>query len=219
LEAIFPLHPRAVVTLADIHHILANLPKNLPEAFDQALSRIYDKRYGNSPFKLVAISERPLKLDELVVALTVVPGDLQWDVTRLPSATLSVVYLCGENLFEVDEEHRTVHFTHHSALTHLLSPPDCTESSSLHFGPEDAEEYMGSVCTTYLNYSLFDLRLSRAPDKVRASQVSQKAVETVSSLVARSWAVSLLGLGETPGILMYLSCSTTSKQGYPKRIL
>lgn len=184
-----PDHLQAVVTLADIHQILANLPRNLPEAFDQALYNIADKRYGSSIFKLVATSERPLKLEELRVALTVTPGNLRWDVTKLPSDGLSVVYACGGNLLEVDEERETIHFIHHSALVHLLSPPTLTEVSSLHFRSEEAEEYMGSICVTYLNYSLLDQRVSRPPQELLASQVKEKAVKavaTTSPLVARA---------------------------------
>ncbi|KAK8047997.1 hypothetical protein PG996_016061 [Apiospora saccharicola] len=133
LEALFPGSPGIATNSDYIHDILCHLPANLPESFDQALSRISNKLYGNKPFKLVTAAERPLSLDEFRVALTVVPGITEWKGSMLPRDAKAVVYGSGGNLLEVDEETQTVHFIHHSAMVHILSTSTRDDTITLHF--------------------------------------------------------------------------------------
>lgn len=60
------------------------------------------------------------------------------------------------NLLEVDEEDHGVRFIHHSALSHMAG----TAKSPHHSGDSwlsRAENLIGSVCVTYLSYSVFDM--------------------------------------------------------------
>ncbi|KAK3693436.1 hypothetical protein B0T22DRAFT_487138 [Podospora appendiculata] len=59
LEAIFPTYTKRVTTNETVLNILGYLPESLPEAFNQALSRIPDKRYGSRIFES-ANPEKPL---------------------------------------------------------------------------------------------------------------------------------------------------------------
>lgn len=179
LEAVLPMNSDTVVSTADICNILQNLPRDLPEAYDQALARVKDQRYGNNHFKIVAASKYPLSLDELQVAVTVVPGNTTWNAAALPLDPAVVVYVCGGNLLEIDEEDGRVHFIHHSALLHLLSVSDQRPATPFHFSPEDAELHIGSVCVTYLNYNIFDTRVA-TQQRLYASNITDKVVDVVT---------------------------------------
>ncbi|KAK8017840.1 hypothetical protein PG993_014166 [Apiospora rasikravindrae] len=178
LEALFPERPGTATNVDYIRNILCHLPASLPEAFDQALSRITTKRYGSNPFKLVTAAESPLTLDEFRVALTVVPGNTKWDGSKLPSDAKALVYDCGGNLLEVDEEHQTVHFIHHSAMVHLVSASSRDDTRSLHFELQEAELYVGAICVTLLHYEIFDQRVSRKPQAISGKHTAQKIINS-----------------------------------------
>jgi hypothetical protein len=178
LDTILPLSGGRVTTDEDILNILNNLPKSLPETFEAALKRIPDRRYEKSIVKLVVAAEEPLTLDELRVALSVVPGNLDWHSSRLPKDGSSIVSICGGGLLEIDEEDFKVRFIHHSAFRHITTPATTTDpsTSEFHTTLEDAEHYMGSVCVTYLNFAIFDSRLT-VKKHVKVDPVVDNVVE------------------------------------------
>lgn len=137
------------------------LPQTLPEAYDQALGRIQDTRYGSKMFQFIAASYRPLHVEELRVALNVVPGSTSWNSATFPqSNAFELVGLCGGTLLEVDEETHCVHFIHHSAALHLLSNSSSTHINRFHFTASEADLTAGGTCVTYLNFGEFDRRLT-----------------------------------------------------------
>lgn len=168
-------------------NILSHLPRNLPEAFDQALGRISDPKYGDRIFQLVAVAKTPLTGEQLNVALNVQPGNVIWNGTKLPSSFKQVVARCGGGLLEVDEEDSCVRFIHHSVVSHL---------GSLRVGMNgrrlarnwiaDAEAFMGSVCVTYLNFPEFDRRmvLSRNLNPSSMSEALKKEVSASNPILA-----------------------------------
>jgi hypothetical protein len=104
---------------------LQSLPKDLPETFDRILRKLEqskpaDPRLRKMIFELVAAAQRPLTMEELSHAISVVPGDTTWNVKKLVNDMHKTLDCCG-SLLVVDEEHLTVHFTHHSVKQHLLS--------------------------------------------------------------------------------------------------
>lgn len=180
LDAIFPTFPRRVTSDADIVNIISKLPKDLPEAYDDALGRIVDKRHGSKIFELVAASEHPLTKQELLVALAVVPGSTAWDSLDLSEDAGLTVALCGGSLIEIDEEDEKVRFIHHSAFLHMMSEmPTPNGAESCHFKLEDAELRLGGICVTYLNYGIFDTRVS-IQHKIQANNVTQNILSSVS---------------------------------------
>lgn len=185
LETIFPSYDPTIVSDAEIFDIVTTLPRDLPEAFDKALQRISNTRHGNKIFKLVAAADPSLTLNELKVALSVEPGNTMWDVTTISRNPATLVGECGGALLEIDEEESQVRFIHHSALTHLLSSADNLITARYHFSLDEASLEMGSVCVTYLNYNLFDTRVS-VDRKISGNQV----VERLKTSALRS---SLLG--------------------------
>lgn len=162
IDALFPLHGSTLRSPSDILKLLENPPKDLAEAFNQALHRISDTRYGKTIFQLIATAKRPLTISELKIALHVKPGDTDWTsiTLSLPQDETAIVGLCGGDLLEIDEEDMTVRFIHHSVVQHLQQPMLSEhQSTPCHFREYEADIHMGLICTTYLNYSIFNTAL------------------------------------------------------------
>jgi len=179
LETLFPTHTTTVVTPQTVLNILENLPGDLPEAFDQALARISDTRYGTRIFALVAAAVSPLTGDQLKVALTVEPGNATWEFGKLPQDAQQLVDCCGGSLIELDEEDGKVRYIHHSVLLHLSNSQPSHDSLGLSW-LEAAEQAMGLVCTAYLSYGIFDTRIT-ATEKIDANRVVQESQDAAKS--------------------------------------
>ncbi|KAK1773271.1 hypothetical protein QBC45DRAFT_340281 [Copromyces sp. CBS 386.78] len=188
LEAIFPSHSDGILTDESVLNILNHLPHDLPQAFDQALGRISDLRYGDRIFQLVAVAESPLTSEQLNVALNVQPGNNIWNETKLPRSTKQVVARCGGGLLEVDEEDNCVRFIHHSVVSHMGGLEVGIGGRSLtRSWISDAEAYMGSVCVTYLNFRELDRRmvLHRNVDPISVSEALKKEVSSYNPVLTR----------------------------------
>ncbi|KAL0930471.1 NACHT domain-containing protein [Colletotrichum truncatum] len=177
IEAICPKYTQELRSEADILNILNNLPRNLPEAFDQALLRIPDHRYDSRIFQLVAAADPCLSLDELRVAVNVEPGILAWNSLSLVGSGHTLASQYGGSLLDIDEEDLGVRFIHHSALLHLAGRPAIRSAAPFHFDFQESEVTLGAVCVTYLNYSVFENRVSTA-QKVSFARVPQMVAES-----------------------------------------
>ncbi|KUI54145.1 hypothetical protein VP1G_01639 [Cytospora mali] len=173
LNTIFPSDTQTVTTDEQILGLIENLPKDLPEAFERALENNTDKRYDGRMMRLILAAVTPLTLDELRVALTITPGEPIWRPSCIPHDGSQLISLCGGNLLELDEEDNRVRFIHHSVIQHLLSPAMSPYTYPYHFSDRDAEQYIGSVCVTYLNLPFFDHRLS-VTRKIRGDELTGK---------------------------------------------
>lgn len=160
MEAICPRYTQELRSEADIVDIINNLPRNLPEAFDQALLRVIPKGSGSKIFELVASAEPPLSPDELRIAFNVEPGNTTWNPATLKGSGYTLVSEYGGSLLDIDEEDSCVRFIHHSVFLHLVGPPSLSASAPFHFEIETAEATLGGVCVTYLNYSIFETQIS-----------------------------------------------------------
>lgn len=166
LDSIFPDHSRRIVTYEQILNLIHNLPKDLPEAFEKALQGIIDDQYGNSIMKIVMAAQSPLSLDELRVALAVVPGDPVWYAAKLPTNASQLISLCGGNLLELDEEDGKVRFIHYSVVSHLQQTTRNPRTLLYHFTKEEAEIQSAAICVTYLHMPIFetDVTMTRKID-------------------------------------------------------
>lgn len=160
LEAIFPTNSNVIVTDELILNLITNLPRDLPEAFEQALERIPDRQYEGRIMKLVLSAATPLDLDQIRIALCVDIGEMGWHPERIPKDGMQVLALSGGNLLERDEEDGKIRFIHHSVFQHLISPASSPVTSPYHFTIEDAENYVGAVCVTYLHLPVLDSRIT-----------------------------------------------------------
>lgn len=110
--------------------------------------------------KLIMSAVTPLSLDEIRVALCVVPGEPVWHPEKMAKDGSQLITLCGGNLLDLDEEDERVHFIHHSVMQHLLLPAASESTMPYHFSNEDAENFMGATCVTYLHLSVLDSRIT-----------------------------------------------------------
>ncbi|RTE84485.1 hypothetical protein BHE90_000848 [Fusarium euwallaceae] len=191
IEDICPKYTQELRSDAEILDILGNLPKDLPEAFDKALSRMCDDRYGSKLFKLVLSAEPPLNMDELRVACNVEPGNTKWDNSTLSRSGKALISAYGGSLLDIDEEDLRVRFIHYSVPLHLTAPSSDPRTRIFHFGLSEAERMLGAVCVTYLNYSVFENRISTA-QKVSFGRVPQTTAGSVMQSEASRKAFTLL---------------------------
>lgn len=189
LDTILP-RSGELVSQGDIFNILENLPKDLDEAYNRALAKIKDKRYGSRLFRLAASALRPLTTKELAVALNITPGEVSWVQSSLVLNPDAIVWRCGGGLLEIEESDDTVHWIHHSALRHLLLN-DTTggAESSTCFGTfgfrlNDAQWDIGQTCVTYLNLDVHDRRIQRRNPRLKA----EMAIDAINkSLPTDDW--------------------------------
>jgi len=165
IDALFPRYHDKLISDADIAGMMIDLPMGLPAAFNRALGRILDTRYGKNIFQIVAAAYQPLRTNELALALSVRCGDTDWSSLAVPENSEAIVGLCGGGLLEVEEETETVHYIHPSVLQHLQTIAE-DPNHSYYFEPREADLYLGSICVTYLNYSIFATQLVPRSDVV-----------------------------------------------------
>ncbi|RKK61634.1 hypothetical protein BFJ69_g17106 [Fusarium oxysporum] len=162
-----------------IRHALADLPRDLPGTFSRILeqSAALGKEDQRRILELITAAYRPLSTDELREALSVVPGDPDWNQARMPNNIYTALACCG-SLVVVDEETLLVKLIHHSVKQFLLSGPGGVTSQT--FTIQDANKTMADVVMTYLNYGVFDTQLSsRVIPQVRHGAVPMKIVSSV----------------------------------------
>ena len=146
---------------AEIRHTLKTLPKDLPETYQRALSRIIkdgNQKLANQIFRWVAAAKRPLRLEELREAIAVVPGDEFLDRERLVNNADSLVPSCG-GLLASDDEDIVVQFVHHTVQEFLISEEYQTVADSFHYDLPEVDLMAGEICVTYLNFNDFKRQL------------------------------------------------------------
>lgn len=179
LESIFPSQFRTVVTYEQILNLINNLPKDLPEAFERALEGIIDSRYGDSIMKIIMAARSPLSLDELRVALAVVPGDPVWYAAKVPTNASQLISLCGGNLLEQDEEDGKVRFINSSVVSHLLQTTKNPRTMLYHFTLPEAEIHSGAICVTFLNMPIFETGITMTR-KIDGARLAEEVIGTAT---------------------------------------
>ena len=184
-----------------IRQALANLPRDLPGTFSRILkqSAAPGKDDQRRTLELITAACRPLTTDELREALGVVPGDADWNPTRMPNDIYAALACCG-SLVNVDEETLSVQLIHHSVKQFLLSGPEGVAGQT--FTIKDANKTMAGVAITYLNYGVFETQLSnRVIPQVRYGGVPTKVVSSVlDSSSVQKLALRLLKSQDPSGI-------------------
>lgn len=191
IQDICPRYTQELRSDAEILDILGNLPKDLPGAFDKALSRMDDGKQGSKLFKLVASAEPPMNMDELRVASNVETGNAVWDNSTLVSTGKALISAYGGSLLDIDEEDLCVRFIHYSVLLHLTAPSSNEKTGIFHFDLSEAEMMLGAVCVTYLSYNVFENRISTA-QKASFAQVPQATARSVMPSEVFRKGISLL---------------------------
>ncbi|KAK0646727.1 hypothetical protein B0T16DRAFT_458614 [Cercophora newfieldiana] len=181
LEAIFPATLKTITTDEGVKGILLRLPKSLPEAFDQAISRITDPRYGSTIFGMIGVAVVPLSGEQLQVALSITPGDTRWNSGAMVNCSpRQLVAICGGSLIEMDEEDGHVRFIHHSVWTHLASSRGSSDALDRGWVCE-MERRMGSVCINYLHFPELKSPLTVQHDSIDGRNITERVKDSVTS--------------------------------------
>ncbi|OAL53394.1 ankyrin [Pyrenochaeta sp. DS3sAY3a] len=161
-----------------IKEALLDLPQDLSATFERILrkSKSQGQSYQTQILHLVLAAERPLTTEELREALSVVPGNSEWDPAKLLNDVNSALACCG-CLITIDEEEKTVRFVHHSVKQFLLDTS--RDASIFTFTTGQAQSTMANIVVTYLNYGTFGTELSR-------TKIPQVPIESAPSNIIRS---------------------------------
>ncbi|KAM3071951.1 hypothetical protein ACMFMF_007348 [Clarireedia jacksonii] len=196
-----------------IRQALKNLPRTLSETFSRILAKSLPlaESYQTRILKLVTVANRPLTTEELREAVSVNPGNTNWNPELLLNDLYSTLTCCG-SLVIVDEEEMTVRLVHHSVKSFLLS--SAQDTSRIPFTAASAEREMADVIITYLNYGIFDTQVSTAvvPQISAASAPSRIIDSTLASSSSVRWiALKLLKSKKQPNCDMSQILSEATK--------
>ncbi|OQD90382.1 hypothetical protein PENANT_c001G05769 [Penicillium antarcticum] len=140
----------------EIRHALTDLPKDLSQTFARAFKSKSESTHQRDIFAMLVVAKRPLVVQELREALSVVPGDLDWKPDRLLNNIWSTLISCG-SLIMVDEEQLTVHLVHSSVRRFLLEEfEEFKEPIKPLVNLDNAHRMVTEIIITYLNYSVFE---------------------------------------------------------------
>ncbi|KAF2996539.1 hypothetical protein E8E14_002429 [Neopestalotiopsis sp. 37M] len=142
-----------------IRRALDNLPKSLSGTFRRILekSKQEGRCYQEDILKILVGAKRPLTVAEFREALSITPGDISWDPRKVINNIHSTLACCG-SIVIIDEDEGTVRLLHQSVVQFLhAAGPDSMEWS---FTAHDADTHLGQIIVTYLNYGVFDKRVS-----------------------------------------------------------
>jgi hypothetical protein len=144
-----------------IREALADLPKDLSETFARILrkSGSSDPSLQAKTLQLVLAAQRPLTTDELREALSVTPGNTNWDPSQMLNNIYSALACCGCILM-VDEEEFTVRVVHHSVKQYMLNGLDGVGHMSFSF--DQAQRMLADIIVTYLGYGVFGTEVSKS---------------------------------------------------------
>ena len=176
-----------------IREAIRSLPKDLPETYTRALTRIINARkvgVAVKMFRWVAISKRPLLLTELREAIAVEPCQPYSIASKLVNDIHQMIPWCG-NLLVLDEEEHLVQFAHQTVKEYLLTVSFDPPLDRFHFSLADADHTAGEVCCTYLNFCDFERQLVRIPnahvDLDPKAVIENSLSINNSSIIAKSW--------------------------------
>ena len=201
-----------------IRQALKDLSKDLSETYSRILrkSEGSGKTYQRRTLELVTTAHRPLTAEELRDALSIVPGDADWNWSRRLNDVNLILTCCG-SLLTIDEEERTIRLVHHSVKQFLLS--GFKDPAHIAITIDGANRTMASIIVTYLNYSVFATQLSTTvvPQIMSASAPSQiiRSTPNLSSTV-QSLALKFLKSRKQPDFDIGKTLAETSKLFSPR---
>ncbi|CAN9200387.1 unnamed protein product [Alternaria alternata] len=187
----------------DIRESLVDLPQDLSRIYTRILQQ--SKRPGRSLrkqiFRLILTARRPLTVQEMREALSVDPGNTEWEPARLLNSIYPALGTCG-CLITVDEEELTIRTVHPSVDQFFLhdSPTALDIMQSNHFTMEDAQTQMSLILVTYLSYGVFEMDLAVRLPPLNIGPVPSHIIKSTTHVHSsvQSIALKLLGLSKKP---------------------
>ena len=195
---------RAAETDEAVRQALSDLPKDLSQTFLRLMQKPGELGVDRQTriLQLVTAAHRPLTAEDLREALSVAPGNADWNPARLLNNVNSALACCG-CLLTVDEEDATVRLVHQSFKQFLLGRFQGSDSATAIFTYEEANRTMGDIIVTYLNYGVFDNQVSTVVTPQLRGLAEAVPRKVVQSMGARNnvgrLALKLLELRRKPG--------------------
>jgi ankyrin repeat protein/Cdc6-like AAA superfamily ATPase len=183
-----------------IREALADLPKDLSQTFARILEKSgsSDRKLQAKTLQVVLAANRPLTAEELREALSVVPGDANWDPSKMLNDVDSALACCG-CLLTVDEEESTVRVVHHSFKQYILHGLD--DGTPIYFSIDDAQRTLADIVVTYLGYGVFETQLSKTSTRpIMAQSAPSRILQSTlgTSSTTRHLAMRLLASRKQP---------------------
>lgn len=150
----------AMRTDVELRKALLDLPKHLPETFSRILvgSTVKGQNYQRRILELFTIAQRPLNVNEIQEALSVIPGNTTWNRSTMLKNVLSTLACCG-SLLDIDEEDFTIRLVHYSVKQYLIAGTEVPASAA--FNASQANRNVLDIILTRLNYGVFGTEVSR----------------------------------------------------------
>ena len=134
----------------DRREALQKLPPGLPKTYDRELSRIVgnDVKIAQKALKWLVCCQRPLLLNELHVAIAIVPGE-PFDVEEMLDNDEFILDILG-SLVRKNSHTSTIEVAHFSVTEYLTAPE--RKSSDWFIDIKDGHTDLLTCCLTYLSY-------------------------------------------------------------------
>lgn len=145
----------------DIRAAITSLPRDLETTYARILERSTARdshKYYVRVLKFLAAAYEPLTSAQIREMASVTIGQDIFDPKRQINNIDNILGFCG-SLVMTDEEEGTVRFVHHSAKSFCQG--SLGNISTWQFTAEEAHNELGGTILTYLNYSIFETKLSR----------------------------------------------------------
>lgn len=180
----------------EIRQVLQSVPQTLSDTYSRILkaptSVPSHKEIQRTTLQLLAVSARPLKLEEFQEALGVTIGHTHWDPKKPNTDIHWALSLCGP-LVTVNEEDKTVHLLHPSLRQFLFEPQYDAE-----FDIEDAKMHMARIVLTYLSYdtlTIADSDPSRSISKLKGMKEGFPFYDYAKTF----WPIHTISISESDG--------------------
>ena len=137
--------------VSDLKATLSRLPETINKTYEEALKRIENQgsrraERGNEVLMWITLTQRPLTVSELLVALAVRSGDRELDQDRIPQKDMLLSACCG--LVVIDEESQIVRLVHYTAEEYLAYD----RQARFPYG----HQLITETLLTYLRFAIFD---------------------------------------------------------------
>ncbi|KAB8670386.1 hypothetical protein FH972_026299 [Carpinus fangiana] len=144
----------------DIERALENLPRDLPATYDRCVARIPEnaRPLAAKVLRWIAVSSRPLQVQELQEAVSFDLNDRSWNPDRIISSA-TLISSCS-NLVTLDKRDRIIRLTHPSVKQYLVGMTP-GHISGIGIEENEAKLRCGEECINYLRFSNFTLQIQR----------------------------------------------------------
>ena len=140
-----------------IRRALENLPETIVETYSRIVQRLGPQTYQKRTLEILAAARRLLTVDEVREALSVVPGNTEWDPSHMIEDMFSMLSQCC-SLIVIDEEDLTLRFIHGSVKKFVWESYKDANRSQV--PSRTLNKTMADIIVTYLHYNIFDTELA-----------------------------------------------------------